>query len=186
MNETVDRELIESLTAPVAQREAEADERPTRDDGERTDGDAPGAAPEPADEQSGWRTRADEAEVRLAEVAARLADAEAAANDLKSALTASARAGLIDVELVRAGAHDLAAARALVDPNADEPVEAVRRVVASNPRLFARRGVRGLATGLAPAHNAASPRTREAIADAARQSGDKRLLLRYLRARRAS
>lgn len=132
-----------------------------------------------------WRQRAAEAEQRMASLADRLASAERAAEELRMTLERTIRSRRVDIELLRAGVRDLEAGRALVDDGEPDVAEAVRRAVATRPGLFAPRGALSRAASAADARSGHDARRRR-IADAARESGDRRLVLRYLRARRSA
>lgn len=147
--------------------------------------DSPGAAPEPADAAASPDATADAQSPALAELAGRLASIEAAADDLRRMLERSERDRAIDRELLAAGVVDLDAARALVEERTGEGatiVEAVARLRERRPLLFARRS-RPVRATAAPAADAPGAPLDE-LASAARQSGDRRLLLDYLRLRR--
>ena len=117
-------------------------------------------------------------------LAARLAEAERRATDALAELQRVRLEREIDRELLRAGAADVEAARnALGDIAPDGVAAAVADLRRSKPALFARReGVRASAASVAR-HGAGSI---EELAAAARATGDRRLLLRYLRRRRAA
>ncbi|MCC7387779.1 MAG: hypothetical protein IT431_03325 [Phycisphaerales bacterium] len=144
--------------------------------------DAPGAAPEPADDA--WRERAEAAETNVAAMGDRLQAVESAASDLRRMLGQSEQSRQIDRELLIAGVVDLDGARRLVDERlagGATVLEAVARVRERRPLLFAPRvrGVRATAMPAGPAPSAV-----DEAANDARESGDRRLVLRYLRARR--
>jgi hypothetical protein len=144
--------------------------------------DAPGAAPEPADDA--WRQRAEAAETSVAALGDRLQAVESAASDLRRMLGQSEQSRQIDRELLIAGVVDLDGARRLVDERLAEGatvLEAVARVRERRPLMFAPRvrGVRATAMPAGPAHSAV-----DEAANDARETGDRRLVLRYLRVRR--
>jgi hypothetical protein len=146
--------------------------------------DAPGAAPEPADDAEAWRQRAEAAETSVAAMGDRLHAVESAASDLRRMLGQSEQSRQIDRELLIAGVVDLDGARRLVDERLAAGVtvlEAVARVRERRPLLFAPRvrGVRATAMPAGPAPSAV-----DEAANDARETGDRRLVLRYLRVRR--
>jgi len=139
-------------------------------------------------EGADWRGRAESAEVRVAELGDRLGAVEAAAEDLRRMVSESERARQVDRELLIAGVVELEAARELVDAQVAEGatvLEAVSRVRERKPLLFAGRGGGGgvRATTL-PAVEGGGDGSIVHVAEAARETGDRRLLLRYLRMRR--
>ncbi len=158
-----------------------------------TNPDAPGAAPEPADTIAGAPadppadTAPDEAGASAAALASRLASVEAAADDLRRMLERSERERAIDRELLASGVIDLDAARALVEEGAADGatiVEAVARLRERRPLLFTARARALRATSL-PASDTPPAGPLAEAAEAARESGDRRALLDYLRLRRA-
>ncbi|MFG0260541.1 MAG: hypothetical protein ACF8LK_09345 [Phycisphaerales bacterium JB041] len=160
-----------------------AEPAPGDADGQAGD-DAPGAPPEPADEHA-LRERAAAAEQRALAMADRLAAVEAAAEDLRRMVGEGERARQIDRELLVAGVVDLDAARALVEAQTGDGatvLEAVSRVRERRPLLFAARGGGVRATSLPAGERGGG--TLGEVAAAARETGDRRLLLRYLRMRR--
>lgn len=150
--------------------------------------DAPGALSEPADEH-GWEARAGAAEERAAAMADRLAAVESAADDLRRMVGESERARQVDRELLVAGVVDLDAARELVEERVADGatvVEAVSRVRERRPLLFASRGRGGVRATSLPSGDGAGGGSLVDVAEAARETGDRRLLLRYLRMRRGA
>lgn len=163
--------------------------------------DAPGASPEPepgpadadthaedtpASDELDWQERAESAEHRVAELGDRLGAVEAAAEDLRRIVGESERARRVDRELLIAGVIDLDGARALVEEQMADgatALEAVSRVKERRPLMFAGRA-RGVRATVMPAPEGGGARPVEDLADAARETGDRRLLLRYLRMRR--
>ncbi len=117
-------------------------------------------------------------------LAARLAEAERRAGDALAELERVRLEREIDRELLRAGAADVEAAReALGEVAPGGAAAAVTELRRSRPSLFARReGVRASAASV----TRRGAETIEELAAAARSSGDRRLLLRYLRRRRAA
>lgn len=151
---------------------------------EKHAGEEPGAPP-PADEAD-WRERAESAESRATELGDRLGAIEAAAEDLRRMVGESERARRIDRELLIAGVADMDGARALVEEQlagGATVLEAVSRVRERKPLLFVPRGRGVRATGV-PATTPGAARSADEVARAARETGDRRLLLRYLRMRR--
>lgn len=134
-----------------------------------------------------WRRRALAAEQRLEELRSRFQEQ---LRDLESQLVA-ARAGLseaerrraIDAELLAAGALDLETARLLAEPavGADgEPAEVIAELRRRKPFLFrSAPAASAMSAGAGPARPAAD------LAALARESGDRRALLRYLRSKRS-
>lgn len=148
-------------------------------------GDQPGAPPEPADDAE-WHQRAAAAEQQTLAMADRLTAVEAAAEDLRRMLGEGERARQIDRELLVAGVADLDAARTLVEAQITDGatvLEAVSRVRERRPLLFASRG-RSVRATTVPAGDRANGGTMGDVAEAARETGDRRILLRYLRMRR--
>jgi len=148
----------------------------------------------------GWRERAEDAERRVEELESELSTARASLATAEGALEASERARAIDAALVASDAIDLDTARLLVEremrtgdaADAESAVAAVRK---AKPFLFgAGEAAHGApeeafalsATGSASASGSAVGRPLAAMADEARSTGDRRLLLRYLRARRSA
>lgn len=168
---------------------------------EQEEADAPGAPAEPADAVedgepeaameahtvgADWRGRAEVAEERVAELGDRLGAVEAAADDLRRIVGESERARQVDRELLIAGVVDLDGARSLVDEQVATGatvLEAVSRVKERRPLLFVARA-RGIRATVMPAVEGGGVRSVDEVAIAARETGDRRLLLRYLRMRR--
>jgi len=120
----------------------------------------------------------------LADLAARLAEAERRAGDALAELERVRLEREIDRELLRAGAVDTEAARnALGDVAQASVAAAVAELRRARPALFARReGVRASAASV----TRRGAESIEDLAAAARSTGDRRLLLRYLRRRRTA
>ena len=179
-----------------------------REEAERkSDPDAPGqgdegVVAEPADED--WQARAVRAETQVAELGDRLGAVEAAAVDLQRMVKEAEQSRSIERELLVAGVVDLEDARGLVEAHVADGagvMESVMRVKERKPLLFAQGGVRG-GGGMGGRHGFGGGEVRatlvgmreegkergdESIASAAkvaRQSGDRRMLLRYLQMRR--
>ena len=190
-SEWEDAEVLDEATAgsatPAAEPTPGGPDTPDTH-GSDTNGptDEPGASPEPADEAE-WRERAAAAEQQALAMADRLAAVEAAAEDLRRMVGEGERARQIDRELLIAGVVDLDAARTLVEAHASEGatvLEAVSRVRERRPLLFAARGRGGVRATSLPVTEREGDGTLGEVAEAARETGDRRLLLRYLRMRR--
>lgn len=142
--------------------------------------------PPKAGDEAGLRRRAVAAEKRAAELEARVSELEKALAQSREQAAAAARSAEIDRLLADAGAVDLEAARLLVVAALDGGETDVAKAVATLQRrkafLFAPAGGGSGAMAAASGGRGEIP----ALADAARSSGDRRLLLRYLRARRGS
>ncbi|MBL8964396.1 MAG: hypothetical protein KF787_04675 [Phycisphaeraceae bacterium] len=136
-----------------------------------------------------WRTRALAAEERASQLEQELAVATAAIADVRRRLGESERRSEIDRELTRAGAIETESVSLLVErelertPTSDV-ASAVAEVRRRKPVLFdgdpPPRRVRPWS--MSPA--AESRETTGDIATLARETGDRRLLMKYLRARR--
>jgi hypothetical protein len=116
----------------------------------------------------------------------RLGAVEAAAEDLRRMVGEGERARRVDRELLIAGVVDLDGARALVDEHmagGETVLEAVSRVRERRPLLFVTRA-RGVRATVLPVVEARGERSSDEVGAAARETGDRRLLLRYLRMRR--
>jgi len=145
------------------------------------DAQAPGRG-----EEGALRKRALSAERKAAELEARVSELEKELAESRAAMASAARGAEIDRLLVGAGAIDLEAARLLVEAamsaggvDAAEAVATLRRRKAF---LFTPAGSGSGAMAAAAGERGALPD----LADAARTSGDRGLLLRYLKARRGS
>ncbi|MEM7754238.1 MAG: hypothetical protein AAF297_01225 [Planctomycetota bacterium] len=153
----------------------------------------------------GWRERAEEAERRLDAIESELESARSSLASAEGALEASERARAIDAALVASDAIDLDTARLLVEremrtSESADAEAAVRAVREAKPFLFGDAddegepsetpdgfGMHGMsATGSAASGGPGAGRPLAAMADEARSTGDRRLLLRYLRARRVA
>ncbi|MEN0019378.1 MAG: hypothetical protein AAF747_00685 [Planctomycetota bacterium] len=142
---------------------------------EQTD-DAP--ADELSDVEAAWAAQVREAESAVGELRTRLDAAGQAADDLRRSLDESKRARAIDLALARAGATDVAAARELIGSDDSDVLAAVEQLRERRPGLFAR------APGLRVTGGQMPRSSTKRAAHAARETGDRRLLLRYLRLRR--
>lgn len=130
---------------------------------------------------------ASDASAKGPDLAERLAAAESAADELRAALADAERARRVDRELLIAGVVDLEGARAQVEARlttGESVPEAVRRVRERSPLLFAGRG-RGPNPAALPASDTPGEPLAEAAAEAM-HTGDRRVLLRYLRLRRTA
>jgi len=131
------------------------------------------------------------------DIAARLAELEAALASARGALDAAERRHSVDLALIGADAIDLEATRPLVEsvlsaaPSGADPSAVVADLKRRKPFLFRQRAVTrgagggggsGAASSAAPASTAPAPL--ETAARQAASSGDRAALLRYLRARR--
>jgi hypothetical protein len=111
----------------------------------------------------------------------KLTQTQALLTEARSALASSQRTLAIERELVAHGALDLEAAAALIPTDAD-PRTAIADLKARKPFLF-----RNSSTSAAAMTASPSPdRSLDSAADHARQSGDRRDLLRYLRLKRSA
>ncbi len=133
--------------------------------------------------------RAKVAEERVAELGDRLGAVEAAAEDLRRIVGESERARQVDRELLIAGVVDLDGARGVVEEQiaaGATVLEAVSRVKERRPLLFVTRarGIRATGVPAVEGGRGLGARSVEDVAKAARETGDRRLLLRYLRMRR--
>ena len=184
--EVLDEAATSSATAAAEPAPSGPDEPETHEPETHGTDDEPGALPEPADE-SEWRERAAAAELQALAMADRLAAVEAAAEDLRRMVGDGERARRVDRELLVAGVVDLDAARALVEAHTNDGatvLEAVSRVRERRPLLFSARGRGGVRATSLPAGERESGGTLGEVAEAARETGDRRILLRYLRMRR--
>ncbi len=187
-----------ALECPAPEETEEAEQREQAVQANEPESDAPGADAEPADlaaDSEGdvaadvagdWRQRAESAESRVAELGDRLGAVEAAAEDLRRIVGESEKARQIDRELLIAAVVDLDGARVLVEEQVARGatvLEAVSRVKERRPLMFAARA-RGIRATAVPAGSAGASRSVHEVAAAARETGDRRLLLRYLRMRR--
>lgn len=149
-------------------------------------GGEPGAAKDAPEvsEELVWKNRALDAEREVEELRMRLSETESQLEQARGALEMARREHELEVQLHRAGVVDAETARALIGPRV-EAGEGVASVVAelrrTKPFLFgegygARGSIGGVSGGgIDPA---------EMAAEQARQSGDRRALLKYLRLRR--
>lgn len=115
---------------------------------------------------------------RLGRTESRLAEAQRSADELRRRRDFErelAHASPVDMETARLVAESIARDRGIEDA-----AKAVREAVAAKPFLFARREPSGV---MAPEPGPAGQSVREAAEEAIR-TGDRRAVLRYLRARR--
>lgn len=146
----------------------------------------PGANPAAVGEGFQWRRRALAAEQKLEEAQARfqeqLKDLETQLVAARQGLDDSERRRAVDAELLAAGALDLETARLLseaaISGEAD-PAETVAELRRRKPFLF-----RSAPAASAMSAEAGPPAPGPDLAAAARESGDRRALLRYLRSKR--
>ncbi|MCC6675956.1 MAG: hypothetical protein IT436_02315 [Phycisphaerales bacterium] len=150
-------------------------------------GTGPGGDGPAIGEGFNWRRRAIAAEQKLEQAQARfqeqLKDLEAQLVAARAGLGEAERRRAIDAELMAAGVLDLETARLLTEsavPGDAEPADAVAELRRRKPFLFRS----------APAASAMSAITEPGragadLAGAARESGDRRALLRYLRSKRS-
>lgn len=163
------------------------------DDGQEMPGTSPGAgaqtpetAATPPSDTARWRERAMELEAQLSDAQQKLGEAQKAVEQAREALDSSERKRQIERQLTEADAMDMETALLLTEasvaqmkqPDVNAAVSELRR---RKPWLFRARQAAAASSALGmhapadPAHDAA----KEAAA-----TGDRRALLRYLRARR--
>lgn len=138
------------------------------------------------------KARADEAEARCAVHESRIAELEAQLSAAREALDASERRRQIERALGESDTVDLETARLLTEAavsQMDEPdvVIAVEELRRHKPFLFHAEAAPAASRGIAmrPAHEpGVADAALDGLAEEARQSGDRRALLRYLRQRR--
>lgn len=121
------------------------------------------------------------------EARGRVAELEAALGQAREALDHAERRHAIDLELIRAGVVDMDVARlmtelAVAGMGKADVAHAVSDLRRRKPFLFRRATSPGVMAPLAEAGSG----ERELLAREAEETGDRRTLLRYLRARRAS
>lgn len=121
------------------------------------------------------------------EASGRVAELEAALGRAREALDHAERRHAIDLELIRAGVVDMDVARlmtelAVAGMEKADVAHAVSDLRRRKPFLFRRGTSPGVMAPLAEALGG----ERESLAREAAETGDRRTLLRYLRARRAS
>ncbi|MEQ9207921.1 MAG: hypothetical protein RLN78_11185 [Phycisphaerales bacterium] len=136
-----------------------------------------------------WKTRAAEAEEKLAECEARVSGLERELAEANEAVVSTQRRGDIERELTAARAVDLETACLLTEATISEMDDpdvavAVRELKARKPFLFscATHGTRGSSMSSQAGNGGGDGLGR--MASLARSSGDRNELLRYLRARR--
>src|SRR5262245_30667560 len=139
-------------------------------------------------EPSNWEQRAKAAEAGSAELQTKLEELTSTLAQTREALDASERRRAIDVELAQSEVIDIEAARLLTDAalaQMKEPdvTKAISDLKKRKPFLFRppRKPASSMSAAGKPARNEL-----EEIAEQARQTGDKRALLQYLRARRGA
>ena len=136
-----------------------------------------------------WEQRAKAAEASAAQLQGKLEEAATTLAQTREALGASERRREIDLELVRSQAVDVEAARLLTEAavaQMKEPdvVKAIGELKKRKPFLF--RPARPQASAMTASAKPAPSDELTQIAEQARQTGDKRALLQYLRARRGA
>lgn len=156
-------------------------ETPSEPTGSSGQGTTPGTAD--------WKSRAQAAEEKASRLEQELAAATASLADARRRLEASERRVRIDQELARAGTIEAESALLLVERELErnpgiDVAAAVAEVRRRKPVLFG-----DVATPEKTRHRAMSPATENRdttgdIAARARETGDRRLLMKYLRARR--
>ena len=144
----------------------------------------------PISEEVIWKSKAEDAEDRIAELEARVHELEGELEAAHASCKAVERRGQIDMELTAARAIDLETARLLTEATIAEMDEpdvsiAVRELCDRKPFLFAGRQ-RGMSGGVSmgPALSGSGDDELMSMARQARSSGDRSELLRYLRVRR--
>jgi hypothetical protein len=155
------------------------------------DGDAgtqQSAARPAVSEEIEWRGRAVQAEERLRELEEKLAAVSRELEESRAALDASERRRQIERELVRADALDLETAVMLTEAavsGMDEPdvASAVSELRRRKPFLFRAAGAGVSAMGAGPR---GGMEVLDGAASAARASGERGALLRYLRLKRGA
>lgn len=136
-----------------------------------------------------WEQRAKAAEASTAQLETRLEELTSTLSQTREALDASERQRAIDVALASSEVIDIEAARLLTDAalaQMKEPdvAKAIADLKKRKPFLF--RPARKPPSSMSPAGKPAPRNELEEIAEQARQTGDKRALLHYLRARRGA
>lgn len=143
----------------------------------------------PVTEAIRYRRRAQQAEQRLGDLERELGELRSAYDASQETITALERRERIDALLTESDTVDLEAARLLTEvavAGMDEPdvAGAVADLRRHKPYLFDRGGV-GLPSAMGPREPEREHDPAADAADEARQTGDRRDLLRYLRLRRA-
>ncbi len=139
-------------------------------------------------EETDWRTRALAAEEKVRQLEAQLADIKSTLARAREQLDDSERRAAIDRQLAAAGVIDPETATLLVEralqtmDTPDVPL-AIADLQRRKPFLF-RAPSAPRASSMSPVTDPPGP-TLESLADQARQRGDRKSLLTYLRARRA-
>lgn len=139
-----------------------------------------------------WKSRAQDAEEKIEELAGRVSELEGMLSSANEAVKTVERRGEIDRELVSAKAVDLETARLLTEAtisqmDAPDVSAAVRELCDRKPFLFACRKhgkSRGEGVAMGPAMIRRGDDELASMASSARVSGDRSELLRYLRVRR--
>ncbi|MDX9911634.1 MAG: hypothetical protein RBS39_07380 [Phycisphaerales bacterium] len=152
--------------------------------------------PAPPVEELEWRRRALEAEEKLGACEAKIAELEKERDALVEAEAKASRRADIHRELMEEGAHDLEVGCLLTESclaRMDEPdvKAAVADLKRDRPYLFRaleldEGDVSSVGSAMSGAVEHAPHALIGRVADEARESGDRRLLLRYLRMRRGA
>jgi hypothetical protein len=151
--------------------------------------ETPGASHPRIDDEIDWRARALEAESKLKEASAAVDELRASLEQSQKELARVRRAREIDRALADAGAVDGETAALVLESMlsagsaADVPT-LVDELRSRKPFLFAP-GPAPIPSAMSPAIRATATEDLAGLAEEARVSGDRRTLLRYLRARRA-
>lgn len=140
-------------------------------------------------EPSNWEQRAKAAEAASTQLKTQLEEMTSTLAQTREALDASERRRGIDVELAQSEAIDIEAARllteaALAQTKDPDPAKAIADLKKRKPFLF--RPARKPASSMSATGKPAPHNELDQIAEQARQTGDKRALLQYLRARRGA
>jgi len=144
----------------------------------------------PVTEAIRYRRRAQQAEQRLNDLERELGELRSAYDASQETITALERRERIDALLTESDTVDLEATRLLTEvavAGMDEPdvASAVADLRRHKPYLFDR-GAAGLPSAMGPREPGCEPDPAAEAADEARQTGDRRDLLRYLRLRRST
>lgn len=150
------------------------------------------ASPAPAGpavgEEFQWRRRVIAAEQQLEQLQAKLADAEAELVKARTALIESERGRALDAELAGAQPLDVETARLLAQQALEgggdtTPAAVIADLKRRKPFLF-KSDQAPRASAMGASAGGGGPDSLADLADRARQSGDRRALLRYLRSKR--
>ncbi|MDF1808918.1 MAG: hypothetical protein P1U42_04405 [Phycisphaerales bacterium] len=144
----------------------------------------------PISEEVIWKSKAEEAEDRVAELEARIVDLERELSSAHESCRSVERRSEIDMELTAARAIDLETARLLTEAtiaemDAPDVSIAVRELCDRKPFLFAgKRQVAREGVSMGPVVSSSGDDELMSMAQRAKSSGDRSELLRYLRVRR--